>query len=345
MADNTTLQSTTLATPPEGLIVAGDDIGGALYQRVKPAWGADGVATDVSTSAPLPVTGYLSSSTGVIGAVMPSTQWTVTTTPSSQITASVSPTTQWTVANATSTGIIGAVMPSTTWDIGTVATVSSLTTGSVAAAQSGSWSVAVTSSTAVRGSVMPSSQWTVSVTPTTQFSVTTTPSSVVNVVVNSGSVTLTSGVLALGTVAVTSISSSTTVKGSVMPSSQWTVTTTPSSKVDVTQVPATTGGLSIVYKSLGITVSPIATTTCQLYGWHIYNSNSSAAYIQLTNATTGNVTIGSPTMSIGIPATSGANVHFNSGIAFATALSMVATAGATSTSSCANLVEVNFFYK
>lgn len=36
-------------------LIAADQIGGAAYQRVKLTWGADGVATDASAGAPLPV--------------------------------------------------------------------------------------------------------------------------------------------------------------------------------------------------------------------------------------------------------------------------------------------------
>ena len=49
MADN--LQ----VTAGSGTTIAADDIGGVLYQRIKPAFGADGAATDVSTANPLPV--------------------------------------------------------------------------------------------------------------------------------------------------------------------------------------------------------------------------------------------------------------------------------------------------
>jgi hypothetical protein len=42
-------------TPGSGATVAADDIGGVLYQRVKPVVGVDGVAVDVSNDAPLPV--------------------------------------------------------------------------------------------------------------------------------------------------------------------------------------------------------------------------------------------------------------------------------------------------
>lgn len=38
-----------------GSTFASDDIGGVHYSRVKPAWGADGSATDASVAAPLPV--------------------------------------------------------------------------------------------------------------------------------------------------------------------------------------------------------------------------------------------------------------------------------------------------
>lgn len=60
MADNVAI------TPGAGATVACDDVGGVLYQRVKPAFGADGSATDVSSSAPLPVTASASAATGGI---------------------------------------------------------------------------------------------------------------------------------------------------------------------------------------------------------------------------------------------------------------------------------------
>ncbi len=60
MADDVTFQSATLATIPDGSIVAADRILNVLYQRVKVVYGVDGVATDVSASSPLPVTGAIS---------------------------------------------------------------------------------------------------------------------------------------------------------------------------------------------------------------------------------------------------------------------------------------------
>jgi hypothetical protein len=49
MADNTTLNAGT-----GGDVIASDDIAGVKHQRVKVEYGADGSATDVSNSSPLP---------------------------------------------------------------------------------------------------------------------------------------------------------------------------------------------------------------------------------------------------------------------------------------------------
>lgn len=45
MADNVTFQTDQLATPPDGLTVATDDVGGVDYQRIKIDLGGDGVST------------------------------------------------------------------------------------------------------------------------------------------------------------------------------------------------------------------------------------------------------------------------------------------------------------
>jgi hypothetical protein len=41
-------------TPGSGAVVAADDIGGVLYQRMKLSVGGDGIATDVSSVNPIP---------------------------------------------------------------------------------------------------------------------------------------------------------------------------------------------------------------------------------------------------------------------------------------------------
>lgn len=42
-------------TPGTGATIAADDVGGALYQRVKVTHGADGVANEATEATPLPV--------------------------------------------------------------------------------------------------------------------------------------------------------------------------------------------------------------------------------------------------------------------------------------------------
>ena len=49
MADNVSI------TAGSGTTIAADDIAGVLHQRVKPVFGTDGSATDVSTTNPLPI--------------------------------------------------------------------------------------------------------------------------------------------------------------------------------------------------------------------------------------------------------------------------------------------------
>lgn len=57
MADNFTANAGS-----GGSTFASDDIGGVHYSRVKPSWGADGSATDVSVAAPLPAQASVESS-------------------------------------------------------------------------------------------------------------------------------------------------------------------------------------------------------------------------------------------------------------------------------------------
>ena len=52
MADNVAY------TPGAGATIAADDIGGVLYQRVKPVTGVDGEAVDVSENNPMPISAY-----------------------------------------------------------------------------------------------------------------------------------------------------------------------------------------------------------------------------------------------------------------------------------------------
>src|SRR4051812_3132623 len=69
MADNVNISAGS------GKTIATDDVGGAQYQLIKPAFGTDGNATLVSATNPLPVT--VGSVTGTIGVYVDSTQGTL----------------------------------------------------------------------------------------------------------------------------------------------------------------------------------------------------------------------------------------------------------------------------
>lgn len=110
--------------------------------------------------------------------------------------------------------------------------------------------------------------------------------------------------------------------------------------------PQTSGGLSMYSASTGATATSAKSSPGQLYGWFIYNSNSSVAYVQFFDLATGSVTLGttSPKFSIGIPAGSGANVFSDTGLAFATAITYACTTTRSGSTAPTNTVDVNFFY-
>jgi hypothetical protein len=114
-----------------------------------------------------------------------------------------------------------------------------------------------------------------------------------------------------------------------------------------TQTPATSGGLSFKSAQTGATATAIKASAGQLYGYDLYNNNSTQAYVQIFNVASGSVTLGTtvPDMVIVIPANGGRNVEYNNGIAFSTAISYACTTTRTGSSAMANAIDVNFFYK
>lgn len=55
MADNVTITKNANSTPPDGTIIATDEVSGVQYQIMKLATGGDGVATLVSSDNMIPV--------------------------------------------------------------------------------------------------------------------------------------------------------------------------------------------------------------------------------------------------------------------------------------------------
>ncbi len=119
----------------------------------------------------------------------------------------------------------------------------------------------------------------------------------------------------------------------------------------VTPTPSTSGGLSI-FRSLDLdeTEEEVKATPGNLYGWYIHNNASAVRYVKLYNDTAANVVVGTttPVMTIPIPASSAANVHFTHGISFSTAITAAATTGVADNDTGApgvGDVVVNIFYK
>lgn len=118
------------------------------------------------------------------------------------------------------------------------------------------------------------------------------------------------------------------------------------SEVSVKQQASAGGGVSVASGTIGATATAVSATAGQVYGWYIYNPNSVVAYVQFFNTAAGSVTPGSttPVYSIGIPATSGANV-FGIGVAHSTAITIAITTGRSNGISPSSTVDYNIFYK
>jgi hypothetical protein len=118
----------------------------------------------------------------------------------------------------------------------------------------------------------------------------------------------------------------------------------------VAGVAETKGGWSVATGSIGATKTDIGTanTTGQVGGWYFYNPNSSVAYVQFFNTQASGVTLGTtaPVYSLGIPATSGANVSPGMvGLAHSTAICIAITTTRTGSTGPSSTVDYNIWYK
>lgn len=118
-------------------------------------------------------------------------------------------------------------------------------------------------------------------------------------------------------------------------------------QVGVAASSSTTGTLIAAYTSFNATKQSIKTAAGNLYGYHIYNPNTTVIYVQMFAALTASVTLGTtaPTMVIAVPAGGWADSPTTApGIAFSTGIVTAATTTATgSTGPTTNLL-ANFWY-
>jgi hypothetical protein len=117
----------------------------------------------------------------------------------------------------------------------------------------------------------------------------------------------------------------------------------------VSQSAEAKGGMSVATGSIAATKTDIGTanTAGSVYGWYFYNPNSSVAYVQFFNTQASGVTLGTtaPVYSLGIPATSGANVMCPLPIAHSTAICIAVTTTRAGSTGTGSTVDYNIFYK
>lgn len=110
------------------------------------------------------------------------------------------------------------------------------------------------------------------------------------------------------------------------------------------------GGASVATGTIAATKTDIGTanTAGTVLGWYIYNPNASVAYVQFFNTQASGVTLGTtaPVYSLGIPATSAANIPPTMpGIAHATAISIAVTTTRSGSTGPGSTVDFNIWFK
>ena len=139
-------------------------------------------------------------------------------------------------------------------------------------------------------------------------------------------------------------------------SGDWaTVNQSAEGAVYVTTAPTTTSGLSVAnfntgdtYTALTGTAQVIKASAGNLYGYYIYNPNSSATYVLIYNIAAASVTVGTSTaqMVFCIPATAAANLMFPYPISFSNAgWSIAATTTGGGNTNPTTALEAMIWYK
>lgn len=115
--------------------------------------------------------------------------------------------------------------------------------------------------------------------------------------------------------------------------------------------PRTSGGLTIsrLISAATTNATVVKASAGQLFGWYIFNVNSSVRYLKIYNkATSPTVGTDTPILTIAIPAANGANVEFTNGIACSAGIGFALTTGvadADTAAVAANEITVNLLYK
>jgi hypothetical protein len=104
--------------------------------------------------------------------------------------------------------------------------------------------------------------------------------------------------------------------------------------------------LSGAYLNLTNVVQAIKASAGRLYGWQIFNPNTTPIWVQMFYQAVASVTLGTtaPTMSLGIPAGGTSSLMSDIGMASGTAWTAAATTTRNGSTAPATNVDANFFY-
>lgn len=355
MSDNTVLNSGS-----GGDTIASDDIGGVKYQRVKLSCGADGSATDVTIgggveAAALRVT-LASDSTGVLSVDDNGASLTVDNAALSVVGGGVEATALRVTIASDSTGVVSVDDNggSLTIDGAVTVTGDALTAlqliDNIVVTDDAAFTAASGQGVAIMGfassdQVNSGDVGAVAMTVTRSLKTCVTDSSgnTIDPQVDDAAFTAaTSLVSVIGAFATTD---------SVDSGDAGAVGMTTDRAMFVNPRPATTGGLT-TFRSIDLDESEeeVKATAGQVYSIIAFNTNASARYLKLYNATAASVTVGTttPTHTFYLPPTGGFSLDITHGYAFSTAITAAATTGvadADTGAPGANEVIVNIGYK
>jgi hypothetical protein len=155
---------------------------------------------------------------------------------------------------------------------------------------------------------------------------------------------LCTGATASGTVASTQSGTWTVQPGNTPNTSPWLVTLQPGTSGGSSTY---SGNITTAGSGAGTGGVTIDSSPGQLYGWAIYNANSSVCYIQLFDQTQALTNLGTttPKISFGIPANGAANITMPNGIPFATAITAGVTTTRAGSTACSSGLDINLWYK
>lgn len=109
---------------------------------------------------------------------------------------------------------------------------------------------------------------------------------------------------------------------------------------------------ALVSKNLDVGTTDIAIKSTQGYvcGWYLFNASASTRYFKFYNGTVSNVIVGTtaPYKTVPVPAGAAANIWFDGGLLYSTAITLACTTGLADNNSgapTANDCVADVFYK